>query len=126
MVTETQTGAISTSGLEGRTTGHRRPGIIAIVTILGAIIRGSALCPLVGIEAGLLVDGEVTSRRQGLRRVDRADPLVLLVHPAQVEVAVEVDEVVVVGNAAAETPTAPCQVRLRRPGINTGFDGLHV
>lgn len=125
MVTETQTGAISTSGLEGRTTDHRRPGIIAIVTILGAIIRGSALCPLVGIEADLLVDGGVTSRRQGLRRVDRAVPLVPLVHPAQVEVAVEVDEVVV-GNAAAETPTAPCQVRLRRPGIDTGFDGLHV
>lgn len=71
------------------------------------------------------MDGKVTSRPQGLRRVDRVVLLVLLVVPAQVEVAVEVDEAEM-GNAVAETPTAPCQVRLRRPGINTDFDGLHV
>jgi hypothetical protein len=110
--------------LVGRT-GHRQPGIIAIVTILEAITRGSALCPLAGIEGGPLVDEEVINRPRGLRRVDRAVLLVLLVHPAQVEVAVEVDEAVV-GNAVAETPTDPCQVRLRRPGINTDFEGLHV
>lgn len=131
------TGEVSIFGLvEIRVTGDRRchlqeiTGIVMIRTLGVASILGNALCLLGGTGGDLVAAEEgAGSSRLGLRLEAMAVRLACQISFVAVEVMVK--EVVdgvdgVDGVEEAEMRTGPCRVPPRRPGINTGSDGLHL